>query len=48
MLLNFVNVALLARSVEKKLPLQLVAMCWQNLAGAAEPNRTAATPPSMT
>lgn len=52
-LLNFVNAAPLAGSVEKEkqnnqLLAQLRVVCWQSLAGAAEPNRTAAAPPSMT
>lgn len=47
-LLSFVNVAVLAGSMEKRLPPELTEVCWQNVAGAAEPNRTAATPPSMT
>lgn len=48
-LLNYANVALAGwKGGKKKLPAQLTAVCWQNPAGAAEPNRTAATPPPVT
>lgn len=46
-LLNYANVALAGWKGGKK-NFQPTAVCWQNPAGAAEPNRTAATPPPVT
>lgn len=47
LLLNYANVALAGWKGGKK-NFQPTAVCWQNPAGVAEPNRTAATPPPVT